>query len=93
MAKKNEMQISKGRFLADAKSIIVDIAGNPIVIHPREYKKGSFGWHTAGKVMLDVGGKLLKVQVGIVLTVVGSGWAAEEVERRIEKQKKEDKDA
>ena len=38
----------------------------------KEFSTGSFGWNLNTKVIVDVGGQPVNVQVGMNLTVVGS---------------------
>jgi hypothetical protein len=69
--------LSRGQFLADAKPVEVTINGQPVVAEVKEFSTGSFGWHFGDKVTLKVGETLVKVQVGLTLTVIGSKDAAE----------------
>jgi hypothetical protein len=69
---KTTCPISRAAFLAQAKNVEVLIDGRPSVAQVKEFSTGSFGWHHGDKLTLKVGNELLKVQVGLTLTVIGS---------------------
>jgi len=75
--RKTVCPVSRGEFLADAKPVEVIINGQPVVAEVKEFSTGSFGWHYGDKVTLKVGDTLVKVQVGLTLTVIGSKEAPE----------------
>jgi hypothetical protein len=50
----------------------VTIGTNELIADKREFSTGSFGWYYNGKTTIMVDGKLLSVQIGMNLTVVGS---------------------
>ena len=64
--------VSREEFNIRAKAVPVQINGTTVYANPKPFTTGSFGWHYGDKVMLEVGGTTCKVQVGLVLTVVGS---------------------
>ena len=70
--RKTVCPISRGEFLAEAKGVEVAINGVPVVAEVKEFSTGSFGWHHGDKVTIRVGDTLVKVQVGLTLTVIGS---------------------
>ena len=70
--RKTVCPISRSEFLAQAKSVEVVINGVPTLAEVKEFTTGSFGWHFGDKVTLKVGDTLVKVQVGLTLTVIGS---------------------
>jgi hypothetical protein len=70
--RKTECPISREQFLAQAKSVEVTINGVPTVAEVKQFSTGSFGWHHGDKLTLKVGDTLVKVQVGLTLTVIGS---------------------
>lgn len=72
MAKKTSCPISRSDFLANAKPVLVNINGKEYQAVPKEFSTGSLGWNINDKVNIDIGGKLVTVQVGMNLTVVGS---------------------
>ena len=43
-----------------------------VLAQVREFSTGSFGWHFGDKLTVRVGDQLVKVQVGITMTVIGS---------------------
>jgi hypothetical protein len=64
--------ISRDAFVAQAREVEVTINGQPVMAQVKEFSTGSFGWHHGDKVTLKVGDTLMKVQVGLTLTVIGS---------------------
>lgn len=83
MAKKTSCPISRAEFAANAKPVTVQIGDKTYTAVPKEFSTGSLGWNINDKVTIDIGGKLVTVQIGMNLTVVGSKdlpkAAAEEV--------------
>jgi hypothetical protein len=75
--RKTECPISRREFLAQAKSVEVVINGVPTLAQVKEFSTGSFGWHHGDKVVVRVGDTLVKCQVGLTLTVIGSKEAPE----------------
>jgi hypothetical protein len=69
---KSPCPISKTQFLEKAEPVKIVIGTNELIADKREFSTGSFGWYYNGKTNITVDGKLLSVQVGINLTVVGS---------------------
>ena len=72
MAKKTSCPISRSEFMAHGKPVQVTINGKEYQAVPKEFSTGSLGWNINDKVQIDIGGKLVTVQVGMNLTVVGS---------------------
>lgn len=70
--KVNTDTISKEEFLEVANVLEGSIGGHRIMMLPREFKTGSFGFSHNGKVMVQVGSKLVQVQINLNLIVVGS---------------------
>jgi hypothetical protein len=64
--------LTRDQFVAKAQSVEVHINGVPVLAEVKEFKTGSFGWHFGDKVTLKVGDTLVKVQVGLTLTCIGS---------------------
>jgi hypothetical protein len=83
MAKKTSCPISRAEFSQSAKPVTVQIGEKTYTAVPKEFSTGSLGWNINDKVTIDIGGKLVTVQIGMNLTVVGSKElpkaAAEEV--------------
>jgi hypothetical protein len=70
--RKTECPITREEFLTQAKSVEVVINGQTVVAEVREFSTGSFGWHIGDKLTLKVGDTLLRAQMGLMLTVIGS---------------------
>ena len=77
--RKTVCPVSREQFQAEAKTVEVTINGQPVMAEVKEFSTGSFGWHFGDKVTLKVGDTLVKVQVGLTLTVIGSKDAPREV--------------
>ena len=71
-SRKTVCPITREQFLAQAKGVEVTINGQPTLAQVKEFSTGSFGWHHGDKVTIRVGDELVKVQVGLTLTVIGS---------------------
>ena len=69
---KSASPVTRTQFLEKAEPVKVNLNGQEIVADKREFSTGSFGWYYNGKINITVDGKLLSVQVGLNLTVVGS---------------------
>ena len=72
MAKKTTCPITRQDFRAGAKPVTVNINNVPLQAEVKEFSTGSLGWYLNGKTTIDVGGKLVSVQIGMNLTIVGS---------------------
>jgi hypothetical protein len=64
--------VTREKFGTEGKPLLVSIGDRQIVATPREFSTGSFGWYAGEKVIVDVGGTPVRVQVGLTLTVIGS---------------------
>jgi len=64
--------IGRKQFLDSARPLKVVINDVPLHAAIKEFKTGSFGWYLNGKMMVDVDGVSVNVQIGLNLTVVGS---------------------
>ena len=69
--RKTVCPVSREQFQAEAKPVEVVINGQPVVAEVKQFSTGSFGWHHGDKVTIRVGDTLVKVQVGLTLTVIG----------------------
>jgi hypothetical protein len=86
--RKTECPISREDFLAAAKAVEVVINGVPTLAEVKEFSTGSFGWHHGDKLTIRVGDTLVRVQMGLTLTVIGSKdlpKAATTTEQRIDR--------
>ncbi|MGE0759937.1 MAG: hypothetical protein AB7F89_04815 [Pirellulaceae bacterium] len=72
MAKKTTCPVTREEFTQHAQPLEFAIAGVPLVAEVKEFSTGSLGWNTNGKITIKVGEKLVSVQVGLNLTIVGS---------------------
>ena len=72
MAKKTTCPISRVDFRENARPVTVAINNVPLQAEVKEFSTGSLGWYLNGKTTIDVGGKLVSVQIGMNLTIVGS---------------------
>jgi hypothetical protein len=72
MAKKTSCPISRAEFGAHAKAVTVQIGDKTYTAVPKEFSTGSLGWNINDKITLDIGGKVVTVQIGMNLTIVGS---------------------
>jgi hypothetical protein len=69
---KSPCPVTKTQFLETAEPVKITVGASEIIADKREFSTGSFGWYYNGKTNIMVDGKLLSVQVGLNLTVVGS---------------------
>ncbi|MBY0513839.1 MAG: hypothetical protein K2P78_07990 [Gemmataceae bacterium] len=74
--KEKTCSVSRDEFHRNAKPITADIGGSPVLLEPREFSSGGFGWHASDKLTLKLAnGQLVRVQAGITLAVVNSKFA------------------
>lgn len=76
MAKKS-CPIKKKDFLSGAQAMQVEVAGQTFQMEPRSFSSGSVGYYATGKVSVVVDGKVIPLQLGLNLTVIGSKEAKE----------------
>ncbi len=72
MGKKSICPITRAEFRDKAKPITVVINNVPLQAEVKEFSTGSLGWYLNGKMSIDVDGKLVSVQIGMNLTIIGS---------------------
>ena len=72
MAKKTSCPITRADFRAKAKPLTVTINDKSFVVLTKEFSTGSLGWNLNEKMVLDIGGTPVSVQIGMNITVVGS---------------------
>jgi hypothetical protein len=75
--RKTECPISRREFLAQAKPLEVTVNGVTLALSPKLFSTGSFGFYLGDKVTVRIGDTLVKVQLGINATVIGSKEAPE----------------
>jgi hypothetical protein len=69
---KSACPVSKTQFVEKAEALKVVINGQEQLAEVKEFSTGSFGWNINAKIVVQVDGKPLSVQVGMNMTVVGS---------------------
>lgn len=69
---KTSCPVTRAEFVEKAQPVEVVINGNPQMAEVKEFSTGSLGWYLNGKTTIKVGDKLVSVQIGLNLTVVGS---------------------
>jgi hypothetical protein len=72
MAKKTSCPVTREEFATHAKPVQVTIGSTALPAEVKQFSTGSFGWYLGGKTAIDVNGKLVSVQIGMNLTVIGS---------------------
>src|SRR5690242_8506521 len=72
MSKKTVCPATRAEFRRSANPISVNIADIPLVADAKEFSTGSLGWYMNGKVSVEIDGRLVAVQIGMNLTIVGS---------------------
>ena len=76
MPPKTSCPVSLAQFVEKAEPLKVSINGQEMMAEVKQFSTGSFGWYMNGKTMVTVDGKMISVQIGMNLTVVGSKDAA-----------------
>ena len=69
---KSACPLSRTAFVEKAEPLKVVINGQEMVADVKEFSTGSFGWNINAKIVVQVDGKPLSVQVGMNMTIVGS---------------------
>ena len=72
MAVKTTCPISRKHFSENAKPLEVKIGEQTFLCDVKEFSTGSLGWYLNGKMVVNVGGTPVSVQIGMNLTIVGS---------------------
>jgi hypothetical protein len=72
MAVKTTCPISHKQFKEHAKPVEVVINGTTLIAPVKEFSTGSLGWYLNGKMNITIDGKVVSVQIGLNLTIVGS---------------------
>jgi hypothetical protein len=71
-AMKTPCRVTRAQFATGAAPVTVTIGGQTLIADAKSFSTGSLGWYTNGKLVIDVGGTPVTVQVGLNLTIVGS---------------------
>jgi hypothetical protein len=69
---KTTCPVTRAEFLEKAQPVEVVVNGSKMLAEVKEFSTGSLGWYLNGKSMIAVGDKMVSVQIGMNLTVVGS---------------------
>jgi hypothetical protein len=69
---KTACPITRDEFKQHAKPIKIMIGDTPYVAEVKEFSTGSLGWNINGKTAIEINGKMVSVQIGLNLTLVGS---------------------
>jgi len=69
---KASLAITREQFRTAAKPVPVVIGGKEMIAMVKEFSTGSLGWNINDKMAVEVDGKLVMVQVGLNLTIIGS---------------------
>jgi len=69
---KSPCPVTLTQFLEKAEPVKVVINGQELLAEVKSFSTGSFGWYINGKIVVQVDGKPLSVQIGMNMTVVGS---------------------
>ena len=72
VAKLQANSMTKAEFLEKAPNITIEVAGNRAVGPPRVFTSGNHGWWTGGKILVELGDKLVWAQLGVNITLLGS---------------------
>ncbi|MBK8097605.1 MAG: hypothetical protein IPK26_10880 [Planctomycetes bacterium] len=75
---KSSCPLTQAQFVAQAKPLKININGQDMLAEVKAFSTGSFGWYLNGKTAIEVDGKVVSVQIGMNMTVVGSKEAARE---------------
>jgi hypothetical protein len=70
--KKYECPISAAQFMEKATDLQIKVGPHTINAKPKQFKPGSFGWHTSDKQKIMVGEHELLCQIGINMSIVNS---------------------
>lgn len=86
-SRKTLPSITRAQFSEFAKPLLVEVSGpntgkaeegkaewqkRRLVAGVKHFETGSEGWYASEKIDMEIGGVLVKVQVGLTFTVVGS---------------------
>lgn len=64
--------VSREKFNSSAMPLVVSLAGKQVIASPKQFSTGSMGWYCGDKIIVEIDGVPVKVQVGLNLTIVGS---------------------
>ena len=81
-AKKAECPVSRQEFTDQAKPVAAKIGDQTVILTPKEFATGSFGFFGNEKMVVMIGDTPVKVQGNLMLTVVGSKEAPAKPEKK-----------
>lgn len=64
--------VTRAQFEASAQPMGIRAGDMDVIAQPRVFKTGSFGWYVSGKVLVDVGGTAVPVQIQVNAIAIGS---------------------
>jgi hypothetical protein len=67
--------IGRQDFLAAAGALTARLGDNVLTLEPALFSTGSYGYKHQGKLVLEIGGKRVRLQANLILTVVHSKGA------------------
>jgi hypothetical protein len=63
---------TKTEFMSQAQAFEIQVGDQKLLMEPKKFSTGSVGFFSNGKVTMNVGGKLVKMQANVMLTAIGS---------------------
>ncbi len=72
MPPKTTCPVSLTQFTEKAQALKITINGQDQLADVKTFSTGSFGWYLNSKIVVEIDGKPVSVQIGANLTVVGS---------------------
>ncbi len=72
MPPKTSCPVTLSQFLAKAEPMKVTINGQDMLAEVKQFSTGSFGWYMNAKLALTIDGKMVSVQIGMNMPLVGS---------------------
>ena len=72
MSKKTTCPVTLTQFLEKAEPLSVVINGQEMIADVKQFGTGSFGWFLNTRMVVQVDGKPVSVQIGMNLAVAGS---------------------
>jgi hypothetical protein len=72
MPPKTSCPVSLTQFIEKAEALKITINGQDQIADVKTFSTGSFGWYLNSKIVVQIDGKPVSVQIGANFTVVGS---------------------
>ena len=64
--------VTKNEFMAGAQPFEIQVGDQKLLVEPKKFSTGSVGYFANGKLTMNVGGQLVKMQANVTLTAIGS---------------------